>query len=88
MCKLRISRKAERGLRAIRLGDPRAHRRLTGAIDDLAHDPRPVGSKRLTSVDPPTWRVRVGEYRITYEVHDDIVEVVVVGVGHRSHVYR
>lgn len=52
----------------------------------LAHDPRPRGSEKLSGLD--RYRVRQGGDRIIYEVRDRELVVVVVKVGHRSHVYR
>jgi mRNA interferase RelE/StbE len=88
MYDVRLARRAERGLRAIRTGDPSAYRRIVAAIRSLADDPRPVGSTKLTGFDPPAWRVRVGGYRIVYEVDDSNVVVVIVDVAPRGEVYR
>lgn len=77
-----------RGLRRIRQGDPRSHRRIVQAIRSLAEEPRPPGTSKLTGYDPPTWRVRVGEYRVIYEVHDEDVVVIVVNVAPRGEVYK
>ena len=60
--------------------------RLTAAIRALADSPRPSGCKKLSG--RPAWRIRVGVYRIIYEVHDDRLVVVVIAVGHRKDVYR
>jgi len=46
-----------------------------------------VGCKRLTAADR-LYRVRVGDYRIVYEVRDGQLVVLVVRVGHRRDVYR
>lgn len=88
MYRLEIGRRAERGLRRIRQGDPIAYRRVVAAIRALADDPRPVGAGKLTAFDPPAWRVRVGGYRVVYEVDDDRVVVVVVNTSPRGEVYR
>lgn len=88
MYQLEIERRAERGLRRIRQGDPLAYRRLVAAIRALADDPRPPGSEKLTAFDPPAWRIRVGGYRVVYEIDDDRVLVVVVNVAPRGEVYR
>ena len=55
-------------------------------IENLAADPRPHGVRHLTGVD--AYRVRVGDYRIVYEVHDTVRVVSVTNVGHRRSIYR
>lgn len=64
-----------------------ARRRVNAAILALADDPRPQGCKKLHGVDD-VYRVRVGDYRVIYIIHDDIVLVVVVRVRHRRDAYR
>ena len=88
MYRLEVERRAERGLRRIRYGDPLGYRRVVAAIRALGDDPRPPGATKLTAFDPPAWRVRVGQYRIVYEVDDDQVLVIVVNVAPRGEVYR
>lgn len=83
-----IDRRAERGLRLIRRGDPTTYRRLVAAIRGLADDPRPPGCRKLTSFSPPAWRLKVGGYRIVYDIDDDRVVVVVINVAPRGEVYR
>ena len=74
---------AERAMRRI---DPQQRARLRGAIARLAVDPRPPASRSLSG--RPGFRVRVGDYRIIYDVrHGELRLVVVVNVGHRSQVY-
>ena len=34
------------------------------------------------------WRIRVGDYRIVYQIQDDVLLVLVVNVGHRREIYR
>jgi mRNA interferase RelE/StbE len=62
-------------------------RRVTTAINALSGDPRPPGAKLLSGADR-RWRVRVGDYRILYRINDDMVEVLVIRVRHRSDAYR
>jgi mRNA interferase RelE/StbE len=52
----------------------------------LADDPRPPGCAKLTG--RAGWRVRVGDYRVLYDIDDAAKAVTVVHVGHRSDVYR
>jgi mRNA interferase RelE/StbE len=61
--------------------------RIIKAIDGLAEDPRPNGCKKLSG-SKNAYRVRVGEYRIVYEVYDGVLVVIVIRVAHRREVYR
>ena len=61
--------------------------RIRAAIDLLAEQPRPPGCVRMVG-EPNAYRVRVGDYRIVYEVFDDRLVIQVVRVGHRRDVYR
>jgi mRNA-degrading endonuclease RelE of RelBE toxin-antitoxin system len=36
----------------------------------------------------PTYRIRIGNYRVIYEIHDEVILIEVVNVGHRKDVYR
>ena len=68
---------------------PDVQRRVGLAVDRLEVDPRPAGVTRLN--DPsrvPTWRIRVGDHRVIYEIHDDRLLVLVIRIGHRGQVYR
>jgi mRNA interferase RelE/StbE len=49
--------------------------------------PRPPGAKALTGM-TSVLRIRVGDYRILYEVQDDRLMVLVIDVGHRREIYR
>jgi mRNA interferase RelE/StbE len=73
----------ERQLRRI---DSDARRRIGAAILALAGDPRPHGCRKLSGSEE--YRVRVGDYRILYEIEDAFLRVLVVKVGHRRDVYR
>ena len=60
--------------------------RVITRIRALARDPRPVGSEKLSGQE--RYRIRQGDYRILYEIHDLVVIVMVVKIGHRRDVYR
>ncbi|MFT4187346.1 MAG: type II toxin-antitoxin system RelE/ParE family toxin [Aeromicrobium sp.] len=64
-----------------------ARDRVLDAVDDLADDPRPHNSKKLKGEDT-AWRIRVGDYRVIYDVLDDQLVVTVVRAGHRRDVYK
>lgn len=59
--------------------------RLTRACFALAQDPRPPGCKKLKG--EPGYRIRVGEYRIVYEIDDAIRVVLVQRAGPRKDIY-
>lgn len=61
--------------------------RVDEAILSLADTPRPADAKKLSGKDP-IWRLRVGDYRILYEVNDQESRVSVARVLHRSEAYR
>ena len=60
--------------------------RVIARIEQLAHDPRPSGSEKLSGQE--RYRGRQGDYRILYEIHDHVLLVMVVRIGHRREVYR
>ncbi len=60
--------------------------RIFRKIGLLAADPRPEGAKKL--VGSASYRIRVGDYRVVYDIHDGVLTVLVVAVGHRKDVYR
>lgn len=78
---------APAAVRQLRKLDPAARRRVQAAVELLAEQPRPNGAKKLTGGDGE-WRVRTGDYRIVYDIHDDVLLVLVVAVGHRPDIYR
>lgn len=61
-------------------------RRIDEVIGKLSNHPRPVGSKKL--VGAPLYRIRIGIYRVVYEIDDNRKTVTIVTVGHRGDVYR
>lgn len=80
---VKIERKALKALKKIH---PVHRERLEEAIDGLADDPRPPGVRKLTGSER-TWRVRVGDYRVVYDIFDDELVVHVVRVAHRKDAY-
>ncbi len=82
--RIELSPSAVRQLKKL---DIAARRRIQAAIETLAGEPRPAGAKKLVGGDGE-WRVRTGDYRIVYEIHDGVLLVLVVAVGHRREIYR
>jgi mRNA interferase RelE/StbE len=62
-------------------------RRVLGALEALADNPRPDGCVKLRG-DDNLWRIRVGDYRVVYEIHDKRLLVIVLVIAHRKDVYR
>ena len=62
-------------------------KRIDARILSLAENPRPVGVKKLTA-DEDLYRLRVGDYRVIYQIQDEVLLVLGVKVGHRREVYR
>lgn len=78
-----IERRAQRSLSRIAAQD---RERISRAIRCLADEPRPHGVKKLSGRD--AWRIRVGDYRVLYEIQDERLLILVVDIGHRREIYR
>ena len=63
-----------------------ARDRILDAIEDLQDDPRPHGAKKLVG-EQTAWRIRIGDYRVIYDVLDAELVVNVVRAGHRREVH-
>jgi mRNA interferase RelE/StbE len=75
---------AQRDLRSL---DRPVLRRIDARIRSLSEEPRPHGAEKLAG-ESEVYRVRVGDYRILYQIHDAVLTVLVVRVRHRREVYR
>jgi mRNA interferase RelE/StbE len=82
--RIEFARSASKDLRAI---DRKMVPRIIIAIEELANDPTPNGCKKLVGSDH-TYRIRVGDYRVIYDIHGDKLVVSVIRVRHRRDVYR
>ena len=60
--------------------------KLKEAIAALANDPRPYNHIKLTNVE--AYRICVGNYRVVYEINDNVLVVTVVEVSDRKETYR
>jgi len=60
--------------------------RIVTAISLLADNPRPRGVKKMSGQD--AWRIRVGEYRVVYDIHDNVITILILKIAHRKDVYR
>ena len=84
MYAISYERKAERELLAL---PGEVGRRLAAAIDALSQEPRPRGCRKIVGEDR-VYRIRVGRYRVIYEIRDDVLVVVIIRVAKRDDVYR
>jgi len=82
--RIEVTRAAERDLRAL---PENVLKRVDAKILSLAGNPRPDGVKKLAGADS-LYRVRVGDYRIIYEIQDRAILIIIVRVRHRGDVYR
>jgi mRNA interferase RelE/StbE len=62
--------------------------RISRRLVAMEDHPRPSGIKALAGAAAGAYRLRVGDYRVIYEVHDDQVVVLVLAIGHRREIYR
>lgn len=60
--------------------------RIAKRISDLADEPRPFGSKKLSG-EENFYRIRSGDYRVIYQIQDRILLVLVVKIAHRREAY-
>jgi len=61
--------------------------KIVAAVTDLANDPRPHGCTKMQASDF-AYRIRIGDYRVIYEIFEDRLVIEVVRVSHRREVYR
>ncbi len=78
-----ITRAAQKDLNSL---SSVAQARVRAAIDALSNDPRPNSATQLRG--STSWRMRVGDYRVVYDIDDIDLVVTVIRVGHRREVYR
>lgn len=78
---------ARRAIKVIEGLPRKEQQRVRAALDLLGQTPRPPGCVALKG-ETSAYRVRVGDYRVGYEVHDAVLLVQVVRAGHRREVYR
>jgi mRNA interferase RelE/StbE len=60
--------------------------RVLTCLAVLERNPRPPDVKKLKGRN--AWRIRVGDYRIIYEIHDRALQIILITIGHRREVYR
>ncbi|HYN20276.1 MAG TPA: type II toxin-antitoxin system RelE/ParE family toxin [Thermoanaerobaculia bacterium] len=81
--RLSILPRAQRELERLPSG---IYERVRDAIRTLSVTPRPAGCRKLSGRDG--WRIRVGDYRVIYDIDDSAQNVTILHLGHRCEVYR
>ena len=84
MYEIYIERRAERDLKRLPVEE---FGRIIRAVRALAAEPRPAGCRKIEG-SKSDWRIRIGDYRVVYEIGDSERAVRVMRVRHRSEVYR
>ena len=83
MYKIYIEKTAQKSLSKI---DRRNQTRIINSIRSLAKEARPVNSKKLKGRN--AYRIRIGNYRIIYEIKQNELIILIVAIGHRRNIYR
>ena len=81
---IRFVESAARSLKKLPVG-PRL--RIAARIEALADNPYPPGTRKMAG-EEHAYRIRVGDYRVVYDVLDEAIIVLVLRIGHRKDVYR
>ena len=84
MFQIIVERAAEKELKRI---TSEVRPKLATAIRALANDPRPHGCRKLVGTEND-WRIRVGDYRVIYEIADEIKILRITRIRHRKDSYR
>ncbi|MBI5874568.1 MAG: type II toxin-antitoxin system RelE/ParE family toxin [Deltaproteobacteria bacterium] len=84
MYEVYLERSAERDLKRLSAED---YYRIIPHIKALNNNPRPLGCRKITGSESD-WRIRVGDYRIIYEIVEKAKQVKVMKIRHRREVYR
>jgi mRNA interferase RelE/StbE len=61
--------------------------KIMEAVDALSKNPFPLNCRKLTGSEQ-TWRIRIGNYRVIYNVFSSILVIEIVRVAHRKDAYR
>lgn len=83
MYKLRILPSAHKDLDQFR---GKIFNKIKQGILNLAHNPRPPGTLKLTNEEG--YRIRIGDYRMLYRIDDEAKEIFIYRVKHRKDAYR
>jgi len=80
---IQILRRAQKELAQL---PKQEYERVKTSVQNLSQEPRPQGCKKLTGREG--WRIRVGDYRVIYEIDDSQQRLTILHIGHRRDVYK
>jgi len=63
------------------------HNKIIEDVTSLSEIPRPAGCKKLKG-QKNAWRIRIGDYRVIYEIEDRQLRILVIAIGHRKDIYE
>ena len=84
MYEVLLERRAERDLKKL---SQAMFYRVIPQIKELSENPRPSGCRKITG-SKNDWRIRIGDYRIIYEIDEKEKAVKVMRIKHRREVYK
>ena len=82
--RIEVTPRARKNLRAL---PKRERQRTAEQIDALKTDPRPTGCKKLKGR-KDFYRIRVGDYRVVYQIKDEVLLILIVRIGNRKETYE
>ncbi|MEN8729766.1 MAG: type II toxin-antitoxin system RelE/ParE family toxin [Desulfuromonadales bacterium] len=86
--KIEFSARAARDFKKLAKTNKAMVIKIKDAIAELAEEPRPRGVETLTGTNPSLQRIRVGDFRVIYEIKEGELLVWVVRLGDRKEIYR
>lgn len=81
--KIEFSRSA---LKQIKKLSSKIQSQIAQKIQELSKNPRDFGSKKLVTVG--SYRVKIGDYRIIYDINDKLITILIIRIGHRKDIYE
>ena len=82
--RIEVTRRAAKQLSELAAAD---RKRVARRISALTESPHPKEARKLSGADD-LWRIRVGDWRIIYVIHDDQLIIVIAEVEPRARAYR
>jgi len=82
--RIEVTPRAGRDLKALPL---RERQRVADQIDAMKDNPRPQGCRKLMGRGD-FYRIRVGDYRVVYQIEDEVLLILIVRIGDRKEIYE